>query len=163
LDGGNMAETDLRKRISESTDEEALEAISYISNWMAERAKVEGRLTNTDVILDDQAALEILGHAFPELAAPLSAISHNDKIKARTAKNLLLFIAEQKDYAFKVEDALDRPILRSDPLTMGLSTGMLLLLFLEFELKYMDTKGGKSLKISKKSPILEILMRILGL
>ncbi len=143
-----MTEMDLGNRVSKISDEEALDAFSYMASWMGEQAKMEGKLT---AIPDDRGALEMLGTALPELVGPLKNLSDNENQKARVARNVLLFMVEQDCYTSKVEEAIDRPALRGDPLTVGLSTGFFLLLLLEFELKYIDKKGGKRVFKSLKN------------
>jgi hypothetical protein len=156
-----MTEMELRNRISKISDEETLEAVSYVANWMEDQARMDGKLAATEAIPDDRSAIEILCSVLPELADSLKEIYDNDH-NAKIARNVLLFMAEQDSYAAKVEEAIDRPALRGEPFTVGLSTIILLLLVLEFDLKYTDKKSGKSLYLSKKSQIMELLMKILG-
>ncbi len=156
-----MTKMDLGDKIAGISDEEALETVSYIANWMGEQAKMEGKLPVTEALPNDRLALDVLSDALPELADSLKEIHDNDH-NAKIAKNMLSFMAEQNNYAAKVEEAIDRPSLRGEPFALGLGTAFLLFLVLEFELRYTDKKAGKSLYLAKKSQIMELLMKILG-
>ena len=149
---------DLERRIAELTDDEAMYAAVYLANWMGAQAKELGRLPSGEAIPDEQEALDILGQALPELADQLIEISAAEK-RGQVARNILSFLT--RDHASKVEEALNRPRVM-EPFTASLGASILLLLLLEFDLEYTDKKSGKTLKISKKTSILEFLMALLG-
>jgi hypothetical protein len=152
---------DLRLKISDLNKDEVLKTTHYMVEWMKRKAKYEREFSGNEVIPDEHAALDILGQISPEMANHLIEIFAEDG-REGVARNFLFLLAEKEVYAHKVEEALDGPSLR-EPFTVSVATGILLLLFLEFDLEYVDMKAGKKLRISKKTPVLEMFAKILGL
>lgn len=161
--GGGISLNRLEERISELANDEALENVGYLAYWMKENAKDSGKLASMEISPDDQSAVEMLRDALPEISDSIKRISYDENFKGQVAKNFLIYLSRQKNYANKVEEAFDRPILRGEPFTISLGASILMLLFLEFDLKYSNKKGEKRLQISKKAPVLDIIAKLLGL
>ena len=154
----------LKERIAGLSDEEAVDAAGCLAGWMAERAKERLPLEVLKAVEDEGESMGLLAEDFPELADRLRAIFEDDVQKGQAARKLLLFLAERENYTAQVKEAIDRPALKfAESMTMSLGMAISLLLFLEFDVEYVDKKGGKRLRISKKTPVLEIFMKLLGL
>jgi len=137
-----MTEIDLENRIYKISDEEALEVVDYVGNWMSEKARMGGMLATIEAIPDDRSSIEILRNFLPELDGSLKEI-YDSYQNAKIARNTLLFMAEQNSYATKVEEAIDRPALRGEPITVGLGTVILLGSLLHcWGMIYSDTRRG---------------------
>jgi hypothetical protein len=156
--------TDLKERIAGLSDDEALDAAGCLAGWMSEDAKEKLPLDVRETIEDEQAAMGLLGEAFPEVAGRLREISKDEGRKGQAARNLLLFLAERDSYSSQVEEALNRPALKFvEPVSMNLGMVIFLLLLSDIEVRYEETKEGKRLHVSKKAPVPEILKKFLGL
>lgn len=152
---------DLGQRIFELTDAEALDAVNYITNCMQRHAVEIGKLPSRSSILNDKEILKFLDNNFSDIKEQFKQAIANESKKGQIARNILLTLAERRHFISIVEESLDQPALR-EPFTVSLGASILLLLLLEFDLEYIDKKNGKKLKISKKAPILEIIMKLLG-
>lgn len=166
---------DLAQQISALENTDAIEAMDYLARWMRDEAQRGGRIPPEILgqIANEQAATQILSEIFPEFSGKLEeTLAADQSQRGRIARNYLLFLAEDERYVPKVQEALDRPSTRAEPLTIAtVAFGIINFLFvrgLEFEYEYEevgDTRR-KKLRISWKPAthdLIEDLKRILGL
>ena len=162
---------DLAQQIIDLEDIEAIGAMDYVARWMQAVVQKEGKIPAEilDKIADEQAAIEILSEMFPEQSNSLQeTLAADEKQRGQIARNFLLFLAENENYAPKVQEAIDRPITRGLLTTMAGAAAIYFLLGLEFEFKYevVGDERHKELRISRKSApldMIEVVKRILGL
>jgi len=159
---------DLAQQISGLEDIDAIEAMDYVARWMRDEAQREGKISAEILgeIGDEQAATKILSEIFPELSGPLKeTLAADESQKGRIARNYLLFLAEEERYAPKVQEALDRPSCRGEPLSsLVIITGIIFLLSLEFEIEYENVNGERHVRwrFARKATPVEIVEKILG-
>ncbi len=166
---------DLAQQIIDLKDIEAIGAMDYLARWMQDVVQKEGKIPAEilDEIADEQAAIEVLSETFPEQSNSLQeTLAADEKQRGQIARNFLLFLAENERYAPKVQEALDRPSTRVEPLTavtvVGGIISFLLGRGLEFEYVYEEVgdERHKKLRIYWKSAplgMIEAVKRILGL
>ncbi len=146
--------------IRELTDGEAIEAVGYLAGWMEERLKNEKQFATKiqEEVMDEQKAIDILGCAYPELSEDMHRINYEEGQKGQAARNFLNFLYEQKDYTLKVKEALDRPTLKGEPITIALFAALFFFFSLEFDLEFEETNGimRKKLRVSRKVMPLDI-------
>lgn len=137
----------LEQRISKLTNEETIEAISYMGKWMHTQLHKKGEIKSqlADDIKTDQDAMEILMNIIPEPQI-IDLSTANEGRKVELSRSILLLFANNNRYKSHLEEAINRPVLRLEPLTsIGLVSVVLFILSLELELEY-EEKGGKTRK-----------------
>ncbi len=158
----------LTQHISELTDREAIQAASYVTEWMQQKLKQDQKLPTElqGVVTDDQAA-DLLGEAFADLSDPLqqASLTANESQRGQIARNLLLVLAEDEQYASIVQEAMDQLIFKFEPVTaMAVAAGIVFLLSLEFEVEVEEVNGKKKLRwrIARKATPTEIVKKVLS-
>lgn len=160
--------TNLTQHISRLTDREAIQAASYVAEWMQEKLQQEQKLPAElqGKITDNQAA-ELLGEAFMDLSSSLqqASLTAEESQRGRIARGLLLVLAEDERYAAKAQEASDQLVFKVEPVTMmAVAAGIVFLLSLEFEVEYELVDGKRRLRwrIGKKATPTEVIKKVLS-
>lgn len=158
----------LTQHISELTDREAIQAASYVTEWMQIKLKQEQKLPTQlhGLVTDDQAA-DLLSEVFADLSGPLqqTSLTANESQRGQIARNFILVLAEDEQYVSIVQEAIDQLIFKFDPVTtMAVAAGIVFFLSLEFEVEVENVNGEKKIRwrIGKKSTPTEIVKNVLS-
>jgi hypothetical protein len=158
---GGLSVEDEVQGITELDDRGAIDSVSYLINWIKICLK-ERSLQVSDVEWDsinEQLALEILTEAFPDASMSLSKMISTENLEGQLARKFLLYLYQREQYMSKVKEALHRPILKGEPLTVAVITCILFFLTLEFDFEYEEINGQerKKIRISRKAISAEAL------
>lgn len=157
----------LTQQISSLEDADAVEAVDYVTKWVKYEVQKKGKMPAKilEEIADEQAATEILSEMFPELSGPLhETLAADESQKEQIARNYLLFLAEDERYAPKVQEALNRPSTKFEPLTtIAIASGVVFLLSLKFDIEYVNVKRHVRLRIAREPTPVNIVGKIIGL
>lgn len=158
----------LTQRISELTNREAIQASSYVAEWMQQKLREEQKLPEElqRTITDDQA-VDLLSEEFTDLSHLLqqASLSADESQRGQIARNLLLILSEDEQYAPIVQEALDQLIFKAEPITMmAVAAGIVFLLSLEFEIESEEVNGKRKLRwrVGRKATPGEIVKKVLS-
>jgi hypothetical protein len=142
-----LAANDIKQRIGQLEDEDALRAAAQMSAILKddlskdpilkEDLAKEGAFPDVlEVDIDDEQAAKALAEAFPQLGDVVARVRPAAPLpeRAEAARTLLAFLADDPSYRGKVESALDSLQTVVDPLT-GMAVGALILFVLTTEFK----------------------------
>ncbi|KAF0248489.1 MAG: hypothetical protein FD167_2110 [bacterium] len=171
----------LNQQVASLTDEQVIKVIRYLTTEMQEEFKKQeeeidfGCLDDNNEIIENNC-VALLQEAFPEYSDSLNGLlpvrndEMRDQNRAKVARNLIIFMAEEKKYATKVTIALEKsPQINHEPITWILvAATVVFLLSLEGEVKgEKNTENGKektkwSWKITRKATPVSIIKKLLG-
>jgi hypothetical protein len=162
-----MRETsELKDIIIELNDGEALQAADYVAKWMQEELKTRNLLPPElqGSVNDDQSA-DLLVQAFPDLSSALqqTRLNASETERGGIARNVLLLLAEEKECAPKVDEAIDQLAYKCDPLTMmAIGSLIVFVLSIKFDVSF-DRKNGFRMHASKAATSKETIKKILSM
>src|ERR1700731_2393369 len=156
----------LKQSISELTDQKGIQAASYVTKWMQQKLRQDQRLpAELQGIVTDDQAVDLLGEAFADLSDPLqqASLTANESQRGQIARNLLLVLADDEQYAPVVQEAIDQLIFKCEALTMmAVAAGIVFLLSLQFEVEVEEVNGKRKVrwKIGRKATANKIVEKV---
>lgn len=159
----------LTQRLSALSDREAVQAASYVTEWMQQQLREERKLPPEfeSQFTDDEAA-DMLVDVFRDVAGPLNQarLSAAECERAQIARSFLSALSQDERYAAVVHEAVEQLVYKAEPITtMAIAAGIVFLLTLEFDFEYTDVDGKRKLRwrLSRKASPIELVGKVLGL
>lgn len=162
--------TDLRTYIAALSDRDAVKVVVFVTQSMQtelrQRQELWAELRGT-ILTDDEAA-NLLDDAFPELSKAFEQVRLTAGIgdRGKIARNLLLVLSEETQYAVSIEKGIEQLQFVADPITwIAVASGIVFLLSIKFNVtsKVVEGKRRVEWEVSRDATPLEVVMKVLGI